>query len=114
MSGYNLDELLPENGFHVARALVGSEGTCVTVLEVERRLVDSPPSASLLVLGYPDGYSAGDHIPEIVAVKPTGCEGIDDSLIEYYMKKGTCTPRGREVAARRQWLAAGRVRRREP
>ncbi len=34
VSGFNLDELLPENGFHVARALVGSEGTCVTVLEV--------------------------------------------------------------------------------
>ena len=33
VSGYNLDELLPENGFNVARALVGTEGTCVTVLE---------------------------------------------------------------------------------
>ena len=32
VSGFNLDQLLPENGFHVARALVGSEGTCVTVL----------------------------------------------------------------------------------
>jgi len=30
VSGYNLNRLLPENGFHVARALVGSEGTCVT------------------------------------------------------------------------------------
>ncbi|HLI56109.1 MAG TPA: FAD-binding oxidoreductase, partial [Actinomycetota bacterium] len=29
VSGYNLDELLPENGFNVARALVGTEGTCV-------------------------------------------------------------------------------------
>ena len=27
VSGYNLDELLPENGFHVARALVGIGGT---------------------------------------------------------------------------------------
>ena len=26
VSGYNLDQLLPENGFHVARALVGSRG----------------------------------------------------------------------------------------
>src|SRR5438270_1100801 len=33
VSGYNLNYLLPEQGFHVARALVGSEGTCVTVLE---------------------------------------------------------------------------------
>ena len=48
VSGYNLDELLPENGFHVARALVGSEGTCVTVLEATMRLVDSPPVKSLL------------------------------------------------------------------
>ncbi len=28
VSGYNLDELLPENGFNVARALIGTEGTC--------------------------------------------------------------------------------------
>src|SRR5229473_1271147 len=37
VSGYNLDQLLPENGFHVARALVGTEGTCVTVLEATVR-----------------------------------------------------------------------------
>jgi FAD/FMN-containing dehydrogenase len=34
VSGYNLDELLPER-FNVARALVGTEGTCVTVLEAK-------------------------------------------------------------------------------
>src|SRR5580704_3953921 len=43
VSGYNLNFLLPENGFHVARALVGSEGTCVTILEATCRLVESPP-----------------------------------------------------------------------
>ncbi len=32
VSGYNLPYLLPEHGFNVARALVGSEGTCVMVL----------------------------------------------------------------------------------
>ncbi|HUB81821.1 MAG TPA: FAD-linked oxidase C-terminal domain-containing protein [Bryobacteraceae bacterium] len=88
VSGYNLDELLPENGFHVARALVGSEGTCVTVLEVVGNLVHSPPKRSLLVLGYPDIYSAGDHIPEVLEAHPIGCEGIDDRLIGYYKKKG--------------------------
>src|ERR1700733_8445871 len=39
VSGYNLNYLLPENGLHVARALVGSEGTCATVLEATCRLV---------------------------------------------------------------------------
>ena len=81
VSGYGLDELLPENGFNVARALVGSEGTCVTILEATVRLVDSPPGRSLLVLGYPDVYSAGDHVPEILSHQPIGLEGIDDRLI---------------------------------
>src|SRR6476469_8949154 len=31
VSGYNLDELLPEKGFEVARSLVGTESTCVTI-----------------------------------------------------------------------------------
>jgi FAD/FMN-containing dehydrogenase/Fe-S oxidoreductase len=88
VSGYNLDELLPENGFHVARALVGTESTCVTVLEIVGNLVYSPPKRTLLVLGYPDIYTAGDHIPEVVATHPIGCEGIDERLIEFYKKKG--------------------------
>ncbi len=71
VSGYNLDELLPENGFHVARALVGSEGTCVMVLEATVRLVGSPPGRVLLVLGYPDVYTACDHGPEIMAHRPS-------------------------------------------
>jgi Fe-S oxidoreductase/FAD/FMN-containing dehydrogenase len=81
VSGYNLDQLLPENGFNVARALVGTEGTCVTVLGARVRLVDSPPGRALLVLGYPDVYAAGDHICEILEHGPIGLEGIDDRLI---------------------------------
>src|SRR6185437_5299539 len=66
VSGYNLDQLLPDDHgrFNVARALVGSEGTCVTILEAKVRLVDSRPKRVMLVLGYPSIYEAGDHIPE--------------------------------------------------
>ena len=88
VSGYNLDELLPENGFHVARALVGSEGTCVTVLEATLRLVDWPRARSLLVLGYPDVFAAGDHVPEVMRHAPIALEGIDDRLIDNIRKKG--------------------------
>lgn len=42
VSGYNLDDLLPENGFHVARALAGTEGTCVTILEATLQLIPNP------------------------------------------------------------------------
>src|ERR1700752_2341649 len=51
VSGYNLDQLLPENGFHVARALVGTEGTCVTVLEAKLRLIHSPQHRTLVGMG---------------------------------------------------------------
>lgn len=88
VSGYNLRYLLPENGFHVARALVGSEGTCVTVLEATTRLVPSPPQRALVVIAYPDIFQCGDHVPEIIAHSPIGLEGMDDYLITCQKKKG--------------------------
>jgi FAD/FMN-containing dehydrogenase/Fe-S oxidoreductase len=88
VSGYNLDELLPEKGFNVARALVGSESTCVTVLEAKVRLMPSPPSRSLLVLGYEDVYTAADHVKDVLRYGPIGLEGLDDKLIDYMKRKG--------------------------
>jgi len=81
VSGYNLDELLPEHHFNVARALVGTESTCVTILEATVRLVHSPPARSLVVLGYPDIYSAGDHVPDVLRHGPIGLEAVDDVLV---------------------------------
>ena len=91
VSGYNLNYLLPENGFHVARALVGSEGTCVTVLEATCRLVESPPERVLLVIAYPDVFRCADRVPDIMAHKPIGLEGIDDLLVKYTRRKGINT-----------------------
>jgi FAD/FMN-containing dehydrogenase/Fe-S oxidoreductase len=88
VSGYNLNYLLPENNFHVARALVGSEGTCVTILEATCRLVESPPERVLLVIAYPDVYQCADQVPEIMRHKPIGLEGFDDLLVGYTRKKG--------------------------
>jgi Fe-S oxidoreductase/FAD/FMN-containing dehydrogenase len=89
VSGYNLDSLLPEadGRFNVARALVGSESTCVTILEAEVRLVFSHPKRVLLVLGYPSIYEAGDHVPKILEYNPIGFEGIDNFLIGNVKKK---------------------------
>ena len=88
VSGYNLNYLLPENGFHIARALVGSEGTCATTLEATCRLIESPPQRVLLVVAYPDIYQCADHIPEILEYKPIGLEGFDDLLVYYERTKG--------------------------
>ncbi|HEX3353869.1 MAG TPA: FAD-linked oxidase C-terminal domain-containing protein [Terriglobales bacterium] len=88
VSGYNLNYLLPENGFDVARALVGAEGTCVTVLQATCRLVESPPARVLLLIAYRDIYECADHVPDVLAHKPIGLEGVDDLLVEYTRRRG--------------------------
>jgi FAD/FMN-containing dehydrogenase/Fe-S oxidoreductase len=88
VSGYNLNFLLPEHGFDVARALVGSEGTCVAVLEATCRLVESPAARVLLLIAYPDIYQCADHVPDVMAHKPIGLEGVDDLLVEYTKRRG--------------------------
>lgn len=81
VSGYNLPALLPENGFHVARALVGSEGTCATVLEATVHLIASPPARVLIVAGFPDVFAAADAVPRVLSHRPAGLEGFDDGLV---------------------------------
>jgi FAD/FMN-containing dehydrogenase/Fe-S oxidoreductase len=88
VSGYNLDELLPENGFHVARALVGSEGTCATVVSAQLNLTASPPFRVLTVLGFPDGFLAADAVPFALEHGPIGLEGFDHLLVEFMRRKG--------------------------
>ena len=88
VSGYNLNYLLPENGFDVARALVGTEGTCVTVLQATCRLVESPPARVLLLIAYPDIYQCADRVPDVLAHKPIGLEGVDELLVEYTRRRG--------------------------
>lgn len=106
ISGYNLDQLLPdENGrFNLARAIVGSEGTLLTILSATLRLVHNPPFQSLVVLGYPDVYQAGDHIPEILEAKPMGLEGIDHFLIENMKRKGLHTKDLGSLPEGKGWL----------
>jgi FAD/FMN-containing dehydrogenase len=81
VSGYNLDSLLPEQGFDVARALVGSESTLITILHAELRLVPAPNARALVVLGYPDIASAAYATPRIAPHHPEQLEGLDDRLI---------------------------------
>ena len=90
VSGYNLGELLPgpDGRCNVARALVGSEGTCVTMLEATVRLIPSPPARALVLLGYPDMYLAGDDVPRVVEFGPLGLEGFDEVVAINIRKKG--------------------------
>lgn len=82
VSGYSLEHLLPENGSNLARALVGTEGTLVTVLEAELNLVATPSAPTLVVLGYPDMATAADDVPRLLDHKPLAIEGLDARLVD--------------------------------
>jgi FAD/FMN-containing dehydrogenase/Fe-S oxidoreductase len=88
VSGYNLDELLPENNFNVARALVGSEGTCVNVVSAQLNLTASPPFRLLTVLGFEDPFHAADAVPLALEHRPIGLEGFDHMLVDFMRRKG--------------------------
>jgi len=81
VSGYNLDSLLPEKGFNVAAALVGSESTLVTVLRAELELVPVVQHRTLVVLGYPSIDKAADAVPAVLKHEPMILEGVDHKLL---------------------------------
>src|SRR5580704_3379726 len=87
VSGFNLDELLPENNFNVARALVGCEGTCVIVLGATLNLVQSPQYRTLVGVGFEDVFIAADHVPLVLTHKPIGLEGMDGLLLDALRRK---------------------------
>jgi FAD/FMN-containing dehydrogenase/Fe-S oxidoreductase len=81
-SGYALEHLLPENGFDLARALVGSEGTLAVVTGATVRLVPEPARTVLVVLGYDTIYAAADAVPAVLEHRPVACEGIDTRIVD--------------------------------
>jgi FAD/FMN-containing dehydrogenase/Fe-S oxidoreductase len=88
VSGFNLDQLLPENGFNLARALVGTEGTCALILKAAVNLVRSPPQRVVLVLGYEDIYLAADAVPEYERFGPVAIEGLDRMIVRGLQARG--------------------------
>lgn len=88
VSGFNLDQLLPENGFNVARALVGTEGTCAVTLQAQVRLVHSPACRVLLVLGFADIFTAADAVPHFNRFAPIAIEGLDRAIIRGLQARG--------------------------
>jgi FAD/FMN-containing dehydrogenase/Fe-S oxidoreductase len=106
VSGYNLDELLPENGFNVARALVGTESTCMLLLNATVRLIPSPPKRVLLVISYPDIFLAGDNVATIRTYGPIGLEAVQQHVIENMHRKRKPLPGAKLLPEGDTWVLA--------
>lgn len=105
MSGYNLDSLLPEKGFDLARALVGSEGTLVTVLRAELDLVPVPPYEAMVVLGYSDICAAADDVPRLLEHShPELLEAMDGRMAQLMRAEGSHLDSLDEFPEGESWL----------
>ncbi|MBM7790204.1 FAD-binding and (Fe-S)-binding domain-containing protein [Tenggerimyces flavus] len=104
VSGYNLDSLLPEAGFNLAKALVGSEGTLVTVLHAELALENVPVHKTMVVLGYSDIVTAGRAVPRILPHRPWQFEGMDDVLIHLEQAETLASTAIHRLPAGQAWL----------
>ena len=93
VSGYAMEQLLPENGRRFDRFLVGSEGTLGIVLEATMRLVEDAPARALAVLGYPSMVEAADAVPSLLVStgstdgkgstrRLVACEGLDSRIVD--------------------------------
>ncbi|MDT0263998.1 FAD-binding and (Fe-S)-binding domain-containing protein [Jatrophihabitans lederbergiae] len=81
VSGYHLHRLLPEHGFDVARALVGSEGSLVIVTAMTVALVSRPRATVMVVAGYADLIDAARDVPAIIEHAPTAIEAMDSAIV---------------------------------
>ncbi|HEY3780857.1 MAG TPA: FAD-binding and (Fe-S)-binding domain-containing protein [Fimbriimonadaceae bacterium] len=104
VSGYNLDELLPERPMNIARALVGSEGTCAITLEATLKLEDALQERVLVLLGFDSVETAGHWVMEGLKYKPIALEGMDDSFFEDMARKQMHPEHVDQLPPGRAWL----------
>jgi FAD/FMN-containing dehydrogenase/Fe-S oxidoreductase len=107
VSGYHLDQLLGPDHLHVARALVGTEGTCAVILGAQVRLVPRPPHRAVVVMAYPDLGAAADHVPTLLEHDLLGLEGLDEVLVAGAVRPGRPPSDGVDLLPPgRAWLLA--------
>lgn len=82
VSGYGLHYLLEENGFDVARAVAGSEGTLGVITELTVKLVEKPAATALAVLAFPSVFDAAAAAPGLRRSNVMTIEGMGSDLLD--------------------------------
>ncbi|MCH9037827.1 MAG: FAD-binding protein [Chloroflexi bacterium] len=81
VSGYNLDEFVGGSEFNMARFVVGSEGTLVTITEAKLRLVPMPKFKALSVLHFDDLIESMEATVIALEIDPSAVELIGSMIL---------------------------------
>ena len=99
VSGYNLDELVANNGsfgagyssqtgpFNMAKVLVGSEGTLAVVSEAKIRAVPLPKKKALLLVHFRSLHESVESVEEILQFEPAAVELMDEFILKQAFSK---------------------------
>ena len=82
VAGYNLNELIADRPLDLARVVVGSEGTLLTIVEAKVRLVRRPPRTALCVIHYRDLLEALESSQSILETGPYAVELTDKLILD--------------------------------
>src|SRR5262245_35873964 len=91
--GYSLDQLLREEPLNMARLVVGSEGTLLTVVEAKVRLVRRPKKTAVDVIHYSDIQEALESSQAILETGPYAVELTDKMILD--LARGNITQSSR-------------------
>jgi FAD/FMN-containing dehydrogenase/Fe-S oxidoreductase len=80
--GYRLDRLAGRGGFDLARFVVGSEGTLVTVVEATVALVPAPRHRVMAVGHFTSSQAAIDAVEDALACQPAAVELLDRAILD--------------------------------
>ncbi len=92
VGGYNLDELLPEHPFNLAKLVSGSEGTLAFILDVTLKLHPVPERRMLAMLHFRTLKSALQSVPHINQHGPSAVELFDRRLFELGRENSKLAP----------------------
>ncbi|MBI3628914.1 MAG: FAD-binding protein [Candidatus Rokubacteria bacterium] len=82
VAGYNLNELIADRPLDLARVVVGSEGTLLTIVEAKVRLVRRPSRTALCVIHYRDLLEALESSQSILETGPYAVELTDKLILD--------------------------------
>jgi FAD/FMN-containing dehydrogenase/Fe-S oxidoreductase len=80
--GYRLDRLAGRGGFDLARFVVGSEGTLVTVVEATVGLVPAPKYRVMAVGHFTSSQAAIEATGDALACEPAAVELLDRAILD--------------------------------
>lgn len=91
VSGYNLDELVKDQPFHLGRLVVGSEGTLAVVTEAKVRIMPRPKATALDVVHFSSLVAAVEASQEILAFRPAAMELMDKMILDLGRNSLACS-----------------------